>query len=332
MNSKFLVLATAEITNKLNLNETDKQTLINTLYTLLSNFEVTEKEKAPGSFSDMIDSYLKDMEFNNFSPKTIKNRGYILHKLDKFLQKKIEDITVFDLRSYVVHLQENNIKARTINGYIAQIKAFFAWLHEEEYIEKNTGKRVKKIKEPKRIKKPLSTIELEELRNGCKDDLERAMVEFLYSTGMRISEVVSLNVSDLNFEKKNIYIVGKGDKERTVLFSDRTKYYLEKYLKTRIDKNIDSEALFCANRKPYNRLGARAIEKRLKNIKDRQFIKAEVTPHTLRRTMATNMLSAGADITTVQFLLGHVNIATTQLYAQTSFANVQNQYFKCIDL
>lgn len=332
MNSKFLVLATAEITNKLNLNETDKQTLINTLYTLLSNFEVTEKEKAPGSFSDMIDSYLKDMEFNNFSERTIKNRGYLLRKFDRFLQKEITDVTVFDLKTYVVHLQERKIAPKTINGYIAQIKAFFTWLHEEEYTDKNIGNRVKKIKEPKRLKKPLTTIELEELRNGCKDDLERALVEFLYSTGMRISEVVSLNVSDLNFDKKSIYIIGKGDKERNILFSDRAKYYLEKYLKFRRDKNIDSEALFCANRKPYGRLGARAIEKRLKNIKDRQLIKAEVTPHVLRRTMATNMLSAGADITTVQFLLGHVNIATTQLYAQTSFANVQNQYFKCIDL
>lgn len=332
MNSKFLVLATAEITNKLNLNETDKQTLINTLYTLLSNFEVTEKERNIGSFSDAIDMYLKDMEFNNFSERTIKNRGYLLRKFDRFVQKEITDVSVFDLKAYIVHLQENNIKARTINSYVSQIKAFFAWLHEEEYTDKNIGNRVKKIKEPKRIKKPLTTIELEELRNGCKDDLERAMVEFLYSTGMRISEVVNLNISDLNFDKKNIYIVGKGDKERTVLFSDRTKYYLEKYLKTRAERGINSEALFCANRKPYNRLGARAIEKRLKNIKERQFIKAEVTPHVLRRTMATNMLSAGADITTVQFLLGHVNIATTQLYAQTSFANVQNQYFKCIDL
>ena len=281
MNSKFLVLATSEITQRLKLNESDKQTLIDTLYVLLSNFEVTEKEKAPSSFSDMIDVYLKDMEFNNFSPRTIKNRGYILHKLDRFLQKKIEDITVFDLRSYIVHLQENNIKARTINSYVSQIKAFFAWLHEEEYTDKNIGNRVKKIKEPKRLKKPLTTIELEELRNGCKDDLERAIVEFLYSTGLRVSEVVELNLSDLDFDKKTIYIVGKGDKERKVLFSDKAKYYLEKYIKARADKNINSDALFCANRKPYGRLGVRAIEKRLKKIKDRQLMKVEVTPHVL---------------------------------------------------
>lgn len=306
--------------------------MINTLYTLLANFEVTEKEKNIGSFSDAIDMYLKDMEFNNFSERTIKNRGYLLRKFDRFVQKEITDVSVFDLKAYIVHLQENKISPKTINGYIAQIKAFFTWLHEEEYTDKNIGNRVKKIKEPKRLKKPLTTIELEELRNGCKDDLERAMVEFLYSTGMRISEVVSLNVSDLNFDKKSIYIIGKGDKERNILFSDRAKYYLEKYLKFRTEKGIESEALFCANRKPYGRLGTRAIEKRLKNIKERQLIKAEVTPHVLRRTMATNMLSAGADITTVQCLLGHVNIATTQLYAQTSFANVQNQYFKCIDL
>lgn len=154
----------------------------------------------------------------------------------------------------------------------------------------------------------------------------------MYSTGMRVSEIVELNISDLDFDKKTIFIVGKGDKERKVLFSDKSKYYLEKYIKARADKNINSDALFCANRKPYGRLGVRAIEKRLKKIKDRQLMKVEVTPHTLRRTMATNMLSAGADITTVQFLLGHVNLSTTQLYAQTSFANVQNQYLRCIDL
>lgn len=332
MNNSFIVLATTEISNSLKLDEENKQILINTLYTLLANFEITKKEKTIGNFSSVIDIYLKDMQFNNFSKNTIKNREYLLRKLDRFLEKDITDISVFDLKAYISHLQDNNIAIRTINGYISQIKSFFTWLYEEEYIEKNISKRIKKLKEPKRIKKPLTTIELEDLRNGCKDDLERALVEFLYSTGMRISEVVSLNISDLDFDKKSIYIVGKGDKERHVLFSDRSKYYLEKYLQARKEKGIESEALFCANRKPFTRLGTRAIQKRLKCIRNKQLIKSEVTPHTLRRTMATNMLSAGADITTVQMLLGHVNLATTQLYAQTNFSNVQNQYRMVADL
>lgn len=332
MNNNFIVLATTEITKNLNLDESNKQVLINTLYALLRDFNVTKKTESIGNFSDAIDLYLRDMEFNNLSEKTIKNRGYLLHKLDNFLKKDICNITVFDLRAYIVDLQENKIAAKTINSYISQIKAFFTWLYEEEYIDKNIARKIKKIKEPKRIKKPLSAIQLEELRDGCKDDLERALVEFLYSTGMRISELVSLNISDLDFDKKNIYLIGKGDKERNILFSDRAKYYLEKYLKSRTEKGIESEALFCSSRKPFGRLKDRAIQKRLKNIKDRQLIKADVTPHTLRRTMATNMLNAGADITIVQFLLGHVNLSTTQLYAQTSFQNVQNQYFKCINL
>lgn len=295
--------------------------MINTLYTLLANFEVTEKEKNIGSFSDAIDMYLKDMEFNNFSERTIKNRGYLLRKFDRFVQKEITDVSVFDLKAYVVHLQETNIKARTINGYIAQIKAFFAWLHEEEYINKDIGKRVKKIKEPKRIKKPLTTIELEELRNGCKDDLERALVEFLYSTGMRISEVVSLNVSDLNFDKKNIYIVGKGNKERSVIFSDISKYYLQKYLNERKDNN---PALFVSSKRPYSRLGKRGIEKIFERIKKKLGL-SELYPHLLRHTMATR-LAETADITTVQKLLGHSSLNTTMIYAEINEDKISYQY------
>lgn len=332
-NDRFVNEALVKITKNLDLDDSKLNILLNTLYDCVRDYNIYFTNRANGSFEDYLDLYSQSMQFLNLSANTIKNYIYTLKQLDIFTNKSVQDINIFDLRLFISHKKETEkVKINTLNNIINKIKSFFGFLFDEGYIESNPSTKLRKIKEPKRIKKALSTIELEELRNGCKDDLERALVEFLYSTGMRISEVVKLNLSDLNYNNKSIYVVGKGDKERNVLFSDKAKYYLDKYLKFRRDKNIDSEALFCANRKPFSRLGARAIQQRLKKIKDRQLIKAEVTPHTLRRTMATNLLCAGADITTVQALLGHVNLSTTQLYAQTNFANVQNQYRMCIDL
>lgn len=154
-------------------------------------------------------------------------------------------------------------------------------------------------------------------------------MEFAFATGMRVSEIKNTNISDLDIANNRIITIGKGDKEREVYFSDKTKFYLDRYLKTRTD---DNKALFVTLKKPYARLSTRTIEKIISDIKIKAGIDAKVTPHVLRHTMATKMIEGGADITTVQTILGHKNVTTTQIYAETSMDKVKYQYKQCLNV
>lgn len=145
------------------------------------------------------------------------------------------------------------------------------------------------------------------------------------SSGIRVSELVNLNISDIDFDKNRINIIGKGDKERVVMFSDKAKYYICKYLNNRNDNN---KALFISVRKPHSRIGKRRVEKIISDIKLNSNIDKKVTPHSFRHTMATNMIKAGANITTVQKLLGHSNINTTLLYTDINMNDISQEYQK----
>lgn len=178
---------------------------------------------------------------------------------------------------------------------------------------------------PKRLRRSLNIEELEKLRIACKDDRERAIIEFLFATGCRVSEVVDCNVNDLNFSDNSLKVIGKGNKERFVFFSDKTKVYINKYLNSRPKNNID-DALFIYIKQPYKRLSKRAIELIVSNVAKRSELNKNVYPHLLRHTMATLGLQNGADIVTIQNLLGHSDPSTTQIYAENSIANIRHEY------
>lgn len=244
----------------------------------------------------------------------------------RFIQKDIEDITIVDLKAWI-NTKRKEVQASTINGLMATIKAFFTWAVEEGYMESNPTKKLRKVKQETKIKEPLTLENVERLRIACKTNRERAFVEFLLATGMRISEAVKVNVSDLDFYENKLKTKGKGNKERYILFNDKCKVYLKEYLENRKGEN---EALFIAERKPFNRMGARALEKMLKRISERKIEDISVFPHKLRHTFATQLYSCGANITTIQFLLGHSSISTTQRYITTSFEKVNYEYNKCL--
>ena len=158
----------------------------------------------------------------------------------------------------------------------------------------------------------------------CDNIRDRALFELMFATGCRLSEIQKMNISDIDFITKSIKVLGKGNKERIVYFNDKAKLYLNKYLKTRMD---NSDALFVGKRKPYKRIGNRAIENIIKKIKDNSDInRSEVCPHLLRHTMATISVNAGIKINSLQKLLGHENISTTQIYAETNMNLVKNEY------
>jgi integrase/recombinase XerD len=314
-----------QIMNKIVDNSIEKNDLEKILYDVVRNYDVELINKKENNTEEILEEYKQDMETLDYASGTIKNRIYTLKYFLDYVNKEIPQITIVDLKAYL-NFKKKSVKISTVNGLISVIKSFFSWLVEEEYIEKNPTKKLRKLKEPQRIREPLSVEEMENLRMCCKTDRERALVEFMLATGMRVSEIQKTNIFELDFSLNRLKTIGKGNKERMILFNDKCKLYLKQYLDNRKGKN---EALFTSERKPYKRLRVRAIQKILANISKRKNTLPIIFPHKLRHTFATSLFNAGADIETVQFLLGHENITTTQIYAKTSMDKVNYQYGKC---
>ena len=326
-NSRFVVDVFKNVSDNLNLNREQKDILANVLHLCTKDCEINYAEPISGSFEDILDSYCDALDMEGLAKDTIKNRRYTLRELDRYLNKNIQDIDISDLRSYLSY-KKQEVQASTINNLISKIGAFFTWLYEEEYIDKNPSKKLRKVKEPSRITKVVSSVNLEKMREHCKNNRDRAMIELAVATGVRVSELGNLNVSDINFQINQIRIIGKGNKERIVMFTDKAKYYLQKHLETRKDKG--SDILFASVRRPHRRLTVKRIEDIVGEIRELSNIQTKVTPHSFRHTMATSMMQSGADVTTIQKLLGHANIDTTLIYADIDYNTLEYQYKKCM--
>lgn len=204
--------------------------------------------------------------------------------------------------------------------------SFFSWLEEENYILKSPMKRIHKIKTDKVIKETLSDESLECLRDSCDNLRDLAIIDLLASTGMRVGELVNINIEDIDFENRECVVFGKGNKERPVYFDARTKIHLKNYLKSRTD---DNPALFVSLDKPFNRLQISGVEIRLRNLGRRLGIH-RVHPHKFRRTVATRAIDKGMPIEQVQSLLGHSQIDTTMHYAMVNQNNVKESHRKFV--
>lgn len=218
--------------------------------------------------------------------------------------------------------KQSECKSNTLNNIIVTIKTFFKFLFEEGYLENNPAYKLKKVKEEKRLRHAINEVTFEQIRLAAKSKRDRAIIEFAYASGLRLSELVNVNISDLDFYSNSLKVIGKGNKERIVLFSDISKYYLQQYLDTRKD---DNPALFVTIKKPYNRLSNRCIQKIFSNISKALNLDIPLHAHILRHTFATK-LAATADITVVQKLLGHENINTTMIYAEVDSEKINYQY------
>lgn len=187
-------------------------------------------------------------------------------------------------------------------------------------------KRIHKIKTDKVIKETLSDESLECLRDSCDNLRDLAIIDLLASTGMRVGELVNINIEDIDFENRECVVFGKGNKERPVYFDARTKIHLKNYLKSRTD---DNPALFVSLDKPFNRLQISSVEIRLRNLGRRLGIH-RVHPHKFRRTVATRAIDKGMPIEQVQSLLGHSQIDTTMHYAMVNQNNVKESHRKFV--
>lgn len=298
----------------------------NIIEEVLYKYDILPQETAlvSSDIEEKIQIYLATKRLDGLSEKTLKNYNYNLIIFANHLRKPLTTINAMDLRMYLA-VRCKDLKPSSTNGQISILKSFFGWLHEEEYIPRNPAAKLKQTKEPKRLRNPLSEEEIELIRQACITNREKALFEFAYSTGCRLSEIVGVNKLDINWHEKTLCVIGKGDKEREVCFSTKAKILLKKYLKTRKDAN---EALFVASKYPHNRLGGRSIEREVAKIAQRAGIGKPVFPHLFRHSFATHKLNSGMPLHMVQYLLGHETPATTQIYAQTSKENVLYEYRK----
>ena len=243
----------------------------------------------------------------------------------KAVDISVRKMTTEDIRSYLADYQKiNNCSKVTVDNIRRNISSFFTWLEEEDYILKSPMRRIHKIKTKTAVKEVISDEMIEKMRDNCAEVRDLAIVDLLYSTGMRVGELVNLNISDIDLEQRECVVYGKGDKERRVYFDAKSKIHIQDYLRTRTD---DNPALFVTLLAPYNRLKISGVEIRMREL-GRLVGVERIHPHKFRRTMATRAIDKGMPIEQVQKILGHCNIDTTMQYAMVNQSNVKGAHKK----
>lgn len=321
------------------LNKTQLDHLSNTIYINLHDYEIHEKTTNIVPISDNSNTFKIKMFIA--SKRAINRKDTTLHHYVKeiknvldFLGKNIEDITGMDLRYYYGMMREcKHIKTSTIQTRLRYLSSFYDFLVTEELVKSNPVKKVGILKLEKTIKSPYSNEEIEALRVSCNTLRDRAIIEFLYSTGVRISELVALNVNDIKIEKQELTVLGKGSKERKTYITDLAKFHLLRYLKERcVLENISMEELqtrplFTTLDSPHNRLSIAGIQYMLRKLGERANVK-NVHPHRFRRTIATDLLAREMPIEQVKAFLGHERLDTTMIYCTIKDENVHASFRK----
>ena len=296
----------------------------------LWNVEIVNKtvedsfDKSNKEFTEL---FISEKRVEGCSPKTLRYYLATINKMTDTVGKHITKITTEDLRKYLSdYHEENNCSKSNIDNIRRILSSFFSWLEDEDYILKSPVRRIHKIKSAKTVKETYTDEMLECMRDNCGSLRDLAIIVMLASTGMRVGELVHLNIEDVDFENRECVVLGKGSKERPVYFDARTKIHLRNYLESR---NDDNPALFVSMLKPYNRLKISGVEIRLRKLGQKLDI-TKVHPHKFRRTLATRAIDKGMPIEQVQKLLGHSKIDTTMQYAMVDQENVKLSHRKFI--
>lgn len=294
---------------------------------LLKTFSKKEVEKETATNEEFLRLFLEAKRIEGCSERTIQFYRATIEKLLMSIITPIRKVTTEEIRHYLVSYQKiNNCSKVTVDNVRRNISSFFSWLEEEDYILKSPMKRIHKIKTKQQVKETISDEAIEQLRDNCKCVRDLAMIDLLYSTGIRVGELVNLNVSDINFEARECVVYGKGDKERKVYFDAKAKIHLQEYLLGRGD---DNPALFVTLDAPFDRLKISGVEIRIRSL-GRAINMERIHPHKFRRTMATRAIDRGMPIEQVQKLLGHSQIDTTMQYAIVNQLNVKTSHQKFI--
>ena len=294
---------------------------------LVKQLSENEPSKENISNQEYVSLFLDAKQIEGCSARTVQYYKVTLEHFLQHLDIPIRKMTTDDIRGYLVDYQKiNNCSKVTIDNIRRNISSFFSWLEEEDYVLKSPMRRIHKIKTKTVVKEVISDELIEKMRDHCSEKRDLAIIDLLYSTGIRVGELVNLNICDLDLEQRECVVYGKGDKERRVYFDAKSKVHLKNYLESRTDNN---PALFVTLDAPYDRLKISGVEIRLREL-GRQLGMERIHPHKFRRTMATRAIDKGMPIEQVQKILGHSQIDTTMQYAMVNQTNVKTSHQKYI--
>mgnify|MGYP002538298572 CR=1 FL=1 len=293
----------------------------------LSNVVISESVNQNTPDEDYLALFLAAKRVEGCSDKSLAYYESSIRNMLNAVNSDPRKIRTEDLRNYLAAYQsEGHTSKVTIDNIRRILSSFFAWLEDEDYIIKSPVRRIHKVKTGVVVKETYSDESLEIMRDACENIRDLALIDILCSTGMRVGELVQLNIGDIDFEKRECVVLGKGNKERIVYFDARTKVHLLSYLSQRTDEN---PALFVSLLKPHKRLEISGVEIRLRELGRRLNI-TKVHPHKFRRTLATMAIDKGMPIEQVKQLLGHTKIDTTMQYAMVNQDNVKNSHRRFI--
>ena len=277
---------------------------------------------------EYMDMFISAKRIEGCSERTLAYYKTTIEHMLSIIVTPLRQIQTDDLRAYLAEYQlRNNCSKTTVDNIRRNLSSFFSWLEAEDYIIKSPIRRIHKIRTGSKVKETLSEECIEKLRDSCLQIRDLAMIDLLYSTGIRVGELVNLNINDINFEERECIVYGKGNKQRKVYFDAKTKVHLKRYLEQRNDY---SEALFVTLDSPFERLKISGVEIRLRKLGRLASLDQKVHPHKFRRSMATRAIDKGMPIEQVQKLLGHQQIDTTMHYAMVNQSNVKIAHRKFI--
>lgn len=272
------------------------------------------------SNAELMEAFLSAKRLEGCSDNTIRYYRATVARMLATTSLHLTHMRTDDLRRYLSEYEESSQCSKANIDNIRRIlSSLFSWLEDEDYILKSPIRRIRKIKSARTVKDTYTDEALEKMRDGAKTLRDLALIDLLASTGMRVGELVKLDIADVDFERRECVVLGKGNKERPVYFDARTKIHLRNYLDSRSDR---SPALFVTLSKPHNRLQISGVETRLRDL-GRTLGLNRVHPHKFRRTLATKAIDKGMPIEQVQRLLGHAKIDTTLMYAMVDQSNVR---------
>ena len=300
---------------------------------MLSDYEIESRKTEVAVYEyqipNTVEIYIVSKKIAGLSDKTLYLYKIVLEDFFCTVQKEPERISANDIRIYLYKYQkEHGISNRTLDCRRTVLCSYFGWMASEEYLDKNPAINIQPIKYERKHKKPMSQLELENVRLACRTKREKAVVEVLYSTGCRVTELERLNISDVNFETKEITLFGKCDKHRISYLNAKAEVSLKDYLNERTDNN---PALFVYDRKPYSRFKKSGIELMVRKIMERTSdVSTHVTPHIFRHTTATLALRRGMTLVQVSEVLGHKRIETTMEYIENDKKLLKDKHLNCI--
>ena len=313
-----------------NLDPEEAEEITGAITIILGDYEVTDRctdvAVLDTTNEKILKTYCACLMVEGKSEKTVYQYKRCVQRLSEFLSKPFPEVGTYDIRFFLASEKQRGLSERSLENIRSYLSAFFTWLHTEEMIAKNPMAAIKPIDYTEDIKKEFSDVEIDRLRGACQTKRERAIIEVLLATGVRVSELSDMKVCDIDYKAMEVKVEhGKGGDKRITYITPVAIAHLEAYF----DERSEKEGVCLFYNKNHEQLEAGGIRHSLKQIGKRAGVE-DVHPHRFRRTFATRLAMRGMDVREIQALLGHKNLNTTMIYINNDKESIRANYRKLV--